>query len=799
MPAKSELQKTELTIIKSGLLRATADDWKTPESVIQRIQGKALTLLLDTVAPGNSSASDSQKRALLLFDCLLRIIAEPVIASPLAFATPRFATLQLLFYGALGSEKFIEAADTSRSQLAYYFFRIIKKLSESTSVAIPEYHQRYAHPIPATYVERFNSTPLDVDEVRSLRPYLLTSKSGTEYNVLIGDLVPVLGETFTAEFHQGLCSIARSKAKDTALRDFGTTFARFVLSQHEEGKSISVDLLRQPSFVQDMMVDFMEHHFTKMMRREDGPQEGTLSSLQKLWSRYIIYWDKLSKKGIVAAPAMVYPSGNPRLLAGMTVAHRKVKIDENGNAKILTHKLLTPVPLTLSDEEATKVVFEQIKHDFEIAQSWVRNHIESFFKDFETGISIANQVDSLPPDHVLKEMFANKNRRNEALPFAIKYFKEACGGYVDTSKEPTLAYPKLAAREGLPKSTLARYLGIPRRTDAMAMMALLVSYHGSFTESALATAKLFDKGGKRINVVHTDAGLTLSVLKERDATDGWIDVVLNEEAANVVTRWIKVTTPLRNYMKEHNVEGWQNLIIYTGNPLGAPAFFERTSNINSTFRSFALSHRSVLKHLADYVTIPRIRSTLGVLVFLEKMDLTQMAKELGNTSETSLRHYLPDALWEYFTTRWIRIFQNLLIVEATKDTPYMHRALRFNSAEEVDEFLRKHALKPIVPEGEEVQDAKARDGLHPDKHATELMVAASPGIFTTLLSISEAVNLTAQKGLPVNPKARYWAEFTVRIKGYIEGGQFHDRSIKQMLAKAVLNTDPLPFMEVACA
>jgi hypothetical protein len=328
----------------------------------------------------------------------------------------------------------------------------------------------------------------------------------------------------------------------------------------------------------------------------------------------------------------------------------------------------------------------------------------------------------------------------------------------------------------------------------MAFMALLASLDGRFSEAALATAKLFDSNGKQINAVETDAGLILTVLKERDAGDGWHDVILTEEAKSLVRRWIHVTTPLRNHMKRNGVKGWRNLVIYTRTPLGAPAHFTRSSNINSFFRHFSLLNESRLGSLARHVTIPRIRSTRGVLVFLESMDLTKMAKELGNTNETSLRHYLPDSLWNYFSTRWIRIFQNLLIVEATRDTQYMQRALHFSSAAEMDEFLRNHAVTPLIPSYNELSET-SKD-IASTRVADELMVAASPGLFATLFSISEASRQTAEQGFQLSPQAVYWTEFTKRLRAYIESDAFQDHGIKQMMQVSSANINPTNFMEV---
>jgi hypothetical protein len=796
MEIHAEEQNPKLTIVNRSLLRVTNEEWVTPEAHFERIGGHALDLLLTAASSRSSGTRWSNRRALLLFDCLLRVIDEPAISSTIALNTLRFKTLQMLYYGALGSERFINSAETSRVNLAYHFYKVLNRLAEASTIQLAAHHQKAAGRVPKVLVQAFEKLELNDAEVRKLRPYLLMTKAGTEYNVLLGAMVPVLGEQFTDAFHGGLRAIARPKAKDTALRDFGTTFAQFACHRAVNHQPISPELLADPSFVQIFLVDFMEYHFMKMARRKAAVQEGTLSSLQKLWSRYAGYWEALVARKIVAPPMSAFPSGNPKLLSDHSVGHRKVKTDTDGNTTVITQKLITAVPLHITDEQATKLVFEQLKADFTSVQTWLREHLNSFFNDYETGLALAAEVHELPATAEL-EVATSKYAGNCGFPLAIKYFKEVHGGYTDTSQLPTPVYPHLAARGRISKVRLSRYLGIPNRQDAMAFMAYLASHDGRISESALATAKLLDSKGTRINAVETDAGLTLTVLKERDVGDGWHNVPLTGEVAALVRRWIEVTTPLRKHMKLHGVSGWQNLVIYAGNPLGATAIFTRSSNIHSTFRHFAQQYESRLGKLAEQVTIARIRSTRGVLVFLESMDLTKMARELGNSNETSLRHYLPDSLWEYFTTRWVRIFQNLLIVEATRDTPYMQRALHFSSATEMDEFLKNHAVTPLIPPEEELLETTPAAGSA--RTPDELMIAASPGLFATLLSISDAARQIREQGRQLAPQAVYWTEFAQRLKAHIESGAFHDRGIKQMMREAEANATPENFMEVVCA
>ncbi len=783
----------KLTIVSRRLLRTEASEWDSPECLFRRLQGCALEMLLSAAASASIARARDQ-RVLLLLDCMLRVIGEPTLASPLAFATPRFKLLQQWFYGALGSAKFSDVSSATRLMWAESFYKLVGRLCEITKVDQLEHHQGYRTTIPSEFILAFEALPLHADEVLDLRPFLLKAKTGLEYNVLLADMVPVLGRHFVAAFHAGLCVIARPKAKDAALRDFGTTFARFVAHRHAGGQLLTPELLKKPTFVQIFLVDFMEYHFLKMTRRREPVQEATLSSLQKLWSRYGTYWSALARQGIFAAPVSAFPAGNPKLLFGNAVAHRRVVHADNGSHVVITRKLLLPVPLHMTDEEATQLLFKRLRTDFNTTQSWLRQHLLDLFADYDRGCVLAASIGEPLSADAIRLMRQQDWKQPAGIALAVKYIKQAHGGYVDTSSTRTVLYPNLAARDGAPKHTVSRLLGLPTRRDTLVLMAFLASSDGRFSESSLSSIVLFDGNGRRVNAVETDCGLTLTILKERDAGDGWHNVSLSGEAAVYVRRWIQLTEPLRTHMREKGLAGWRNLFIYVGKPLGAPGHFNRATNIHSAFRHLALANRTILGGLADQVTISRIRSTRGVLVFLETMDLASMARELGNTNETSLRHYLPDSVWDYFATRWLRIFQNLLIVAATKETPYMQRALRFNSAAEMDEFLRNHAVTPLLPADETIPVATPSSN-----SVSEVMVPASTGLFTMLLSISIAADKVERQGKVVAAQALYWSEFTQRLKAHIDSDAFHDRGVKRMMATAVAHTDPSAFEELVCA
>lgn len=805
----------ELTIVSRNLLRTRSKDWDEPTHLFKRIRGTALAeIIAELHNPRAKAAAYDRRRSLLMFDCMLRVIDEPAITSVLELGTKRFAELQSIFYGALASDKFIALAPASRISLARAFYKFLVALQGRFEVRHASFIPNSNKNLPIELADRFDSISLNSDEVQELRPFLLTSKSGEDYNVLLGPMVPHLGLGFTRRFHTVLRSIAMAKAKDTSLRDFGTTFARFVNAQSATDNPVTEAKLKDPERLYELLVRFMTYHFMKKYSMAGGGQDGTLASLQKLWSRYEQHWPELVKAGLVAAPRPRFPEGKPSLNNMKGVLHKRKKANDKSAAESglqgdietmlgaefdnVTHKLLTPVPLHLSDEATTHLIFKQINEDFTTIQTWLDAHLEQMWQLYQRGLTMAGLGPySIPSGEKLVDLL-NPKKNPGALVAALRYFKQNHNGYVDTLRVATPAYPDRVARNGVNKTELGPLLGIPTREDAMALIGYLVSSDGRFSESALATAELFSQDGRRINAVNSgENALTLSVFKERAASSGWHDVVVSGRAYEHLQRWLLLTAPLRSYMKENKIAGWQNLFIYASNPLGKPAFFTRTSNINSAFRTFAQRNFVALGELAGIVTIPRIRSQRGIIAFLKDFDIKAMARELGNDEETSMRHYLPDAIWNYFAVRWIRIFQNLLIVEATRGTSYMARALMFETATELDEFLKTHALEPLIePKNEdaglmaELNADDSEEESQSQPKVKELMVAASHEIFVTLLSVKGAVELAFAGGQDVHDKALYWYEFTKRLQSHIESDAFVDRGIKKLLKNAAADVSP---------
>jgi len=181
------------------------------------------------------------------------------------------------------------------------------------------------------------------------------------------------------------------------------------------------------------------------------------------------------------------------------------------------------------------------------------------------------------------------------------------------------------------------------------------------------------------------------------------------------------------------------------------------------FGELILSKKSAEK-LAPLVTLRNIRKTRGLQIYIETHSIKAVADALGHkeVSLGILGSYLPESLMDYFNSRWVRIFQNAIIFEALKDSPYLFDALDFDK-KSLEEFLDNHSLGEL-PE----QLKKANESLlveqyqHQIEQLDELVYTLSTPLLQVLIAI-ESIIKTAAKEEVFMPIIDKWYEAAVFI------------------------------------
>ncbi|VEB96836.1 Uncharacterised protein [Cedecea lapagei] len=301
---------------------------------------------------------------------------------------------------------------------------------------------------------------------------------------------------------------------------------------------------------------------------------------------------------------------------------------------------------------------------------------------------------------------------------------------------------------------LAERLVLPTKYMIAPIAIWLVAQHPILTDASLLGCELFDRNGKRSGFVSTDSGSVLVVKKNRKGSQQ--EVVLSSEAISVVELLIQITTPLRNYLKKKNDDGWRRLFIVAGGQgFQEPYVFTNQISFAKILRQkeFVQAHSAKLGELISTLSLARIRATAGVIVYLNTLSIDKMAESLGNSKRVAMNHYLPPTIMQFFQERWVRIFQNAVIVYAMRDSHFLLKATDFDSMTELNKFLEKYALRAL-PEVTEPLNHSAEPEL--GASGSEIIISLDEEILRILISLRLAVE---NAGPCASGAAIYWSEF----------------------------------------
>ena len=89
------------------------------------------------------------------------------------------------------------------------------------------------------------------------------------------------------------------------------------------------------------------------------------------------------------------------------------------------------------------------------------------------------------------------------------------------------------------------------------------------------------------------------------------------------------------------------------------------------------------KNILDNLSLTRFRASNAVKIYIETASIYAMSTALGHEycQPRLIKKYLPQPLWNYFSNRWIRIFQNAIVYEAMKTSEHLYKAVDFTPEE----------------------------------------------------------------------------------------------------------------------
>lgn len=413
-----------------------------------------------------------------------------------------------------------------------------------------------------------------------------------------------------------------------------------------------------------------------------------------------------------------------------------IKISKN--KKIVKNKLITDVPLEVSDEKSMCLLKEKCFQDIDILKEWSREIIKDYKEQQKIG------------RYPSKEFFI---KSPEKLRVKYKMWNE--GGFKNWVENNF--------------NTNA----ILNKTHMTAIVYLLIINNPVITAS-------FIKDLKISSVIRTDQGTYLVGKKRRKGKElSEQKILLNKESLELVKLLMD------NYKKMKIFSQSDSLMLHV-TPMSIFKIFpfeknKITETTRNSIKIFIKNNYNLndIDTFINKITLSSIRATCGINVFFKYESAKKMSEVLGheNYSSSLLTHYLPEPIIHFYQSRWIRIFQKGIIYEAMKDSENVLKAVGFKDMESLDEFLKNHTIKNLpIHENEKIKNQKDI------KEYDECHVSINKENLTALLSLKLAIENSKEKE-KINERAFFWKGFAEHLVCEIENNKIY-YTFKELLSTA---------------
>lgn len=466
----------------------------------------------------------------------------------------------------------------------------------------------------------------------------------------------------------------------------------------------------------------------------------------------------------------------------------QTKITEGDNGLLTQEKLLTSIPLHVTDSEAVELLFFHIKNDISVIRKWATYQADSLISRNRYRTSLAEK--GTPILYWAKEVIGRHT------------LADICATLEDpTSKVPPEFLCKVYEHNtGLPCNLveLATHFGLSISRSLFPHQCLLVLEHPAITTDFLRDFELYNEDNQLAGLDKENRLFTgYKMRKSPDQREQTIK--LSDIAYDRACEIIEITTRARNILKFKADDAHRHLFLTTGQAFSYPIKTRATIYNNCIFTENKTLRQRMIDQFSPYLKLPEaelvdfikrvrlstVRASRAVEIFLETQSTEAMSKALGHTHyyPDLLSHYLPDPILAFIKSRWIRIFQKAIVCEAMKDSEVLLRATHFQNMDELHTFLDNHAIKEIPAQASDpdrLSDRKVTDD-------SEAIFSIGVDFLTSLLSLEAAVKSSNNRSR-VCGKAEYWASLADKIKFEIING--HKRLQKHHLETALKLVDP---------
>lgn len=538
---------------------------------------------------------------------------------------------------------------------------------------------------------------LNIDKAKAdyLNGWKVVSKEGKEHEAHLDTLYVNFGEAFTNKVHLALKNYAftqKSSSLSQALKELKKLFVG-ISTLYTDRDGLTIEALLSRNHVQLLFHKVFKVLFVRSQAAQHCPK-----NFHAKWRNTISYYTEcFINTGVFAEPH------KPFIVPDWKTPKDAAPTFSIGGSATQSENLrwFANIPLKIKDEEAVSIIQQRVDRDMA--------HIKHVcLLKFEELLERENRNKAFQSTGSVKPLSGTQGYA-QYINFvgADRLENTVATFYAHGIAAKGPSYLSFLGYYGN-SSQLITELNLPTKSTLNVLLTLLVMEHPLITPSWLEKWDLIDVNGNQVGFKQVgNQHIAVSYKSRKGATNAQQEVVLNEFSKSIVEFLIKHTRISREHLKQKGDVNWRKMIL-TATTINAIRPFSLNTTLYSAndfydwlqdVQLFDMSSDITLKDakaISDIHSLRSIRRHRGLQIYLETRSMDAVAEALGHEKKDAklLASYLPKPLMDFFNARWIRQFQNAILLEAMKDSVHLFDAVNM-SAQDIEEFLNNHGISNI--------------------------------------------------------------------------------------------------------
>ncbi|MBB4809055.1 hypothetical protein HNP31_000748 [Acinetobacter johnsonii] len=544
----------------------------------------------------------------------------------------------------------------------------------------------------------YKNTEKNIEKIEYYQGWSICSNDKKIMNLNISIIYDAYGKEFTHKLHQIMITYGKKIISTTLSKKIGylVSLFRILVLVYPNIKNLQRAMSSEYAFESMLIIYNLCLIDAKIKNYNIGHFHGRWSCMVDMYSLLVNY-------GIFQEPLteILRP-----IYKNCTNKNTTTNVIKNNKQQLLHNKLVTQIPLSYTDSEAKELIFIKIINEIdhivycsELLRQKVNEKYDYFIECSNKGTIKVNQNNNLRNPVPIGTLSKNNTFRTYyETPFKHKDIKNYSNflGISGFSKE---------------KDIIKDEIFYSSYNTLYPLLILLINQHPAITESWLLSWKLYDNKSNVGLFKIGESWYSKSFKKRKGVNHAEQLIKLNSQSVKIIEDIIRITSIARNYLKSENNKDYEYMLLASRTAFTEPKRVKKIENgtcttlinclknsyeITSYRNSEILLNNNESKHIFQNLTLTRFRASCGVRVYYETMSVNKMSIALGHEeyNPSLIDSYLPDALWKFYTNRWIRIFQNALIYESMKESIYLFESVDFTK-DELDKFINNHAFKDM--------------------------------------------------------------------------------------------------------